>query len=388
MASARNPAGLFGRLVFDLAKAGVNEVQQKLIDAGDVSVIAEILKRPTKKMLDPAGLGSVKLPDYVENIQYDFVPDGSLQPIKELDIGALQGKMLIPAYGDRTYAGGALRGIGDITFSQPVNMQGGNQFMRSAGDGIWASEKDPMTIKGKFAELLKNQDKEDVRLMFTSMAAQSGDFSKMMSNATMGMIEQSKITKKAAKEYDKWVRKGGGKDSPNDPNWPGILSPNARDYVNNNMTGTKRRLLWQQMDKDKYVKVGFPNVGVIRAAITERELLTTPTFATGRAIGTMDGPAREVKPRRGANTTDSRNLIFSPHDTYSHQVAGEYAGALPYDVPGGMVWRDYFASRRASGALPGDDTRSFMMSPYNRQRVDQQMIDEISQYLESLKQLE
>jgi len=57
-------------------------------------------------------------------------------------------------------------------------------------------------------------------------------------------------------------------------------------------------------------------------------------------------------------------------------------------VPGGMVWRDYFASRRASGALPGDDTRSFMMSPYNRQRVDQQMVDEISAYLESLKQSE
>jgi hypothetical protein len=379
---------LFYRLGAELAKAGVTEVQQRLIDAGDVSVLAEIFKRPTKPMLDPAGLGSVKLPDYVENIEYDFAPDGSLQPRKELDIGALQGKMLIPAYGDRTYAGGALRGIGDITFSDPVNMQGGNQFMRSAGGGIWASEVSPMTTKAQFAELLKNQDGEDVRLIYTAMAGQSGDFSKMMSSATMGMVEQSKITKKAAKEYDDWVKKGTGKDAPNDPNWPGILSPDARDYVNNNMTGSKRRLLWQEMDKDKYVKSGFPNVGVIRAAITERELLTAPNFATGRSIGTMDGAAREVKPRKGANTTDPTKLVFAPHDTYSHQVEGEYLGGLPQDVPGGMVWRDYFSSRRASGAKTSGDQRSFMMSPYNRQRVDQQMIDEISQYLESLKQLE
>jgi len=383
-----DPVKIFTRLGALIQSKLPTEVQLKMIEAGDISVLAELFKKPTKEMLDPAGLGSIKLPDYVENIQYDFVPDGSLQPKKELDLGALKGKMLIPAYGDRTYAGGALRGIGNVTFSQPVNMQGGNQFMRSAGEGIWASEKDPMTIKGNFAEFLKNAEEQDVRLMYTSMAGQSGDFSKMMADATMGMIEQSPITKKAAKEYDNWVRKGGTKDSPNDLNWPGILSPNVRDYLENNMTGTKRRLLWQEMDKTKYLKDGFPNIGVIRTAITEPELLTTPTFATGRAIGTMDGPAREVKPRKGANTTNAKNLIFAPHDTYSHQVAGEYQGALPYDVPGEMIWRDYFKSRRASGARPSDDTRSFMMSPYNRQIVDDQMIEEVGAYLEALKQLE
>ena len=48
---------LFYRLGAELAKAGVTEVQQRLIDAGDVSVLAEIFKRPTKPMLDPAGQG-------------------------------------------------------------------------------------------------------------------------------------------------------------------------------------------------------------------------------------------------------------------------------------------------------------------------------------------
>jgi hypothetical protein len=380
-------SNLFKRLAGEIGRIGITQVQRMLIEAGDVSVLGELIKRPTKEMLDPAGLGSVKLPDYVENIEYDFAPQAdALKPAQTIDIGALQGKTLIPAFGDRTYAGGALQGIGDVTFDQPVNMQGGNQFMRLQGEGIWASEKDPMTQKAKFADFLKDSEGEDVRLMYTSMGGQSGDFSMMMADATMGMVEQSKITKKAAKEYDKWVREGGTKDSPNDPNWPGILSPDARDYLKNNMTGTNRRLLWQEMDKNKYQKDGFPNVGTIRAAITEPDLLTTPAFSSGRAIGTIDGPAVEVKPNKNANT--SNQLVYSPHETYSYQAAGDYQGGLDSDVPGEMVFRDFFQDRRAAGIKTSGDQRSFMMSPYTRQKVDQQMVDEISQYLEAMKKSE
>ena len=42
------------------------------------------------------------------------------------------------------------------------------------------------------------------------MAGQAGDFSHHMSDAVMGLIEQSKITKKAAKEFDDWVKSKGG----------------------------------------------------------------------------------------------------------------------------------------------------------------------------------
>ena len=101
---------LFKRLYTVLMDANPSEVQRQMIEAGDISVIRELIKRPTKEVLDPASLGTVKLPDYVENIEYDFVPEaGALQPEQTVDIGALQGLMLVPAYGDRTYAGGAFR---------------------------------------------------------------------------------------------------------------------------------------------------------------------------------------------------------------------------------------------------------------------------------------
>ena len=91
-----DPVKIFTRLGALIQSKLPTEVQLKMIEAGDISVLAELFKKPTKEMLDPAGLGDIKLPDYVENIQYDFVPDGSLQPKKELDLGALKGKMLIP----------------------------------------------------------------------------------------------------------------------------------------------------------------------------------------------------------------------------------------------------------------------------------------------------
>lgn len=370
---------LFKRLYTVLMDANPSEVQRQMIEAGDISVIRELIKRPTKEVLDPAGLGTVKLPDYVENIEYDFLPEAeALQPEQTVDIGALQGLMLVPAYGDRTYAGGALRGIGDVTFDQAVNMQGGNQFMRSQGKGIWASMQDKMQEKADVAKILQDQG-EDVRLMYTSMAGQSGDFSMMMSDATMGMIEQSKITKKAAKKFDDWVKKNKTKDSPQDPDWPGILSPNVRDYLKNNMTGSDRRLLWQEMDKTKYQDDGFPNLGVIRASITEPELLTTPYFSTGRSIGTIQGDSQEIlTPQKG----------FIPHETYTGQVEGDYVGRLADDVPGQLIFRDFFESRRAAGTRPSGDQRAFMMTPYTSQKVDQQMIDEVSQYLEAIKQAE
>ncbi len=150
-------SNIFKRLAGEIGRIGITQVQRMLIEAGDVSVLGELIKRPTKEMLDPAGLGSVKLPDYVENIEYDFAPQAdALKPAQTIDIGALQGKTLIPAFGDRTYAGGALQGIGDVTFDQPVNMQGGNQFMRSQGKGIWASMQDKMQEK---ADVDKNYSK-------------------------------------------------------------------------------------------------------------------------------------------------------------------------------------------------------------------------------------
>jgi hypothetical protein len=322
--------------------------------------IADPPKKPIKKDLDPAEMGATKLPTYVEDIDYKTTDLGVLMPRKEIDIADLQGRTLTPAYGDRTYAGMTLDEIAGVKLDQPVQMQGGNQYMRE-GEGLWASEQQAMETKAKAMS-----EMDDPLMIYTAMSGQSGDFSKMMSDATMGMIEQSKITKKAAKTYDDQIKKTV------DKNWVGILNPKAREYLDK-MPGSDRRLLWQEMDKADYKKLGFPDLGVIRTAITERELLTLPPFATGRSIGALE------------------SFLTSPstHKTYDTEVRGKYKGALPYDVPGQMVFRDFFRmmSERPMGAKgrPPNPQRAFLMTPSIQQKVDQQMVDEISVFNEIMK---
>ena len=321
------------------------------------------LPKPTKVQLDPAGLGGNKLPDFAENIEYTTTDQGMLVPKKEFKLEENIGRTLTPAYGDRTYADKTLTQIQGpdgslITLDQPVNMQGGSDFMRS-GDGVWASEKGAMNTKAKAMG-----EMDDPLMVYTSMAGQAGDASKMMSDATIGMVEQSPITKKAAKAYDEKIK------NMLDPNWPGITSPNVREYLDN-MPMTARRELWQEMDKKIYKDIGFPDLGVIRASITEPDMLTSPSFTTGRSFGALD----------------SVNTSPSTHETYNTKVKGTYQGGLSQPVPGDLVWRDFFGdmAQRKIETGKANPQRAFLMTPSIQQKVDQQMVDEVGAFTEMLK---
>jgi hypothetical protein len=241
-----------------------------------------------KEQLDPQRLSKVKMPAHVSEIEYKATPTGDLEARRAISIEDLQGTTLIPAYGDRTYGGALLEEIGGTRLNQPVNMQGGHDFMRDQRTGLWASEESAMTPKAKFIDKLISSG-EDPRMIYTAMGGQSADFSHHMADATMGLVEQSNITKKAAKEYDDIVKEKL------DPNWPGILSPKARDYLHNNMTGTLRRELWQEMDKGKWQKMGFPHLGIARASITDPNLLTVDPFASGLSITKQQNAALVIR---------------------------------------------------------------------------------------------
>ena len=337
------------------------------------------VQKATKEQLDPGGLSRVKLPDYASEIPFRTKDSGLLEPQTVLDISDLKGSTLVPAYGDRTYGGKMLTHIGDVELTQPVEMQGGHDFMRDLQTGLWASEKNALVPRSNSIDNILEEG-GDPLMVYTAMAGQAGDFSHHMSDAVMGVIEQSKITKKAAKKFDDWVKgKGGAKETPADPNWPGILSPNARDYLNNNMTGTQRRLLWQEMDKKQYLEDGFPYIGAIRAAITDPELVNASPFDAGLSIGRASGGGLLDLDRPGLR----HNLGgVKRHYSYDSQIEGDYLGRLIDSVPASILFRDFFDVRRDAGIKSSGDQRSFMMSPYVRQRVDDQMIDEVSRYLE------
>lgn len=351
---------LFGTLS-NLIKEELVEptIDQFLRSVRGYGALGDLLK-PTKPQLDPAQMGKTKLPTFVEDIPFETTPLGLAVPEKTLKIEELEGRVLTPAYGDRTAADATLKKVGETELETPVKLEGGHGYMRE-GEGLWASQYKEMVKK---ANAMKKMD--DPLMIYTAMAGQAGDFSKMMSETTLQIIKQSDISKKAAKEYDDRIKKEV------DKNWPGILSENVDEYVDN-MAGTKRRELWQRMDADQYRSQGFPDLGVVRTAISDAQLLTVPPYATGRSIG--QPTSLEIRP--------------STHRTYDTEIPGEYIGSLDFDVPGQLIFRDFFERQAAKLALDpkANPQRAFLMTPSISQKVDQQMIDEVNEFQELMFQM-
>ena len=150
------------------------------------------LPAPTKGVLDPAEMGKTKLPTFVEDIPFERTESGLAMPEKKIKIEDLKGRVLTPAYGDRTKADATLTKVDDIELTTPVKLEGGHGYMRE-GEGLWASEYAAMKSKAKAMEKM-----DDPLMIYTAMAGQAGDFSKMMSDTTLLIIKQSDISKKAA----------------------------------------------------------------------------------------------------------------------------------------------------------------------------------------------
>ncbi len=293
------------------------------------------------------------------NVVPKFEDAGRLGDINALDFDELLGKTLTPAYGDRTMAGGVLSGYDEVSFP-PVDMHGGQAFPREAGTGAWASEIGPMNAKARIVKELIDAG-EDPRMIYTTMGAQSGDFSQMMADAMTGQIGGAEISEAAKSAFDDRMVKIIGDQ------WPGINNPKGID----NLPGSTRWAVWQEMDRAKWRDQGFPDVGRTRLAITDRQLLDADPFDTGLSV---------TKPSGILNDPNVQ------HPTYSTQIDGEYLGDTEM-VPGSIVWRDFFNKRRKAHASPASDQRAFMMnSPTITQKVDQQMVDEVHAFLEAQRQ--
>ena len=327
---------------------------------------AGIPKSKTSAFYHPAS--RLKFDRPVEDMQVDVRPMNTLAPAKTIDIADIMGEVAVPAYGDRTITDAMIHGINGEQFLAPTHAQGGVDFMRKLGGTAgWASEPSAMATKAKFVQAIgQKYDKEPI-LTYTAMGAQAGDFSRHMSDAVMQQIRPSMhnmIDPRVVKKYDAFVR------DKIDPKWPGILSPKTQPYIAKDMTGSDRRLLWQELDKKKYRDAGFPSIGSIRLAITDPRLVNVDPFATGLGMSKVDLSAPLVE-----TTPDL-------HSTYRSRMPANYIGGLLDSVPGNLVWRDFFNARRAASTSPASDQRSFMMNPSVNQVVDQQMVDEVSKYLE------
>lgn len=292
---------------------------------------------------------------------------GTLVPENALSIEDMFKRTAIPAYGDRSLAGSKILGVGDIVYDNPIRAYGGGDFMREMNTGAWANAEQQASDIAKTARSVIEAG-GDPSLVYSAMGAQSGDFSDIMAQSIMNLYDPQKMNLDAVSKYDDAVRKII-------PEFRGLLAPDFGNYIMNDLTGTDRWALWQAMDKSMYRDAGLPDVNIARRAMTEPRLMDAVPFDSGFTVS---------RPTGGLLSPDAG---IDQHPSFPVQVEGAYEGGMQ-NVPGPIMWRNFFDARRSSGAAPAGDQRSFLMNA-NRiaQPIDQQMVDEVNLFNEYMRNL-
>ncbi len=342
--------------------------------AGSIGMGGRI-KPPTKTELDPLGYGAVKLDRAVPDI--DVRVTGTNQPNlprKAITIEDLQGKVIMPFYGDKSSNRGLLTGIDETELARSVLLEGGPDFMvgpaAQAENAIWASGKNVVSTLKNRAQQIAEETAKDVVGATITMAPNAVDFTTFMSRALAEQLPSAQITKKAMKSFDVEMKKV-------DKNWPGAGSENLSDYLAS-VSPDIRKSFVRLMDKKPAQEAGFPSVGKTRVAVTEPDLLDVPAGRVGFAMGQIDPSAAALLDPRVA------------HSTYDAQILGQYLGGFKDPIPQGLLFRDaykgmegrtYFNKKLGRDVPFSEATKAYTMkTQLPGQVVDQELVDAIMQY--------
>ncbi len=246
-----------------------------------------------------------------------------------------KGGTLINIGGDRSNLG-RLTHINGQELAWPVDLHAGAKYMQEPNPGaVWANNATHGSALQN--QILKAAEKGPVYGAFTPMGPGSVDSSHNMFDAVMAQIPNSKISKTDAKDFDEMIRGGYHVPVPNskDPEkakkaqakrqrvaeimqeWPGIMNAKQAAEFARNLNGDQRKDIIQFMDQGKYLKAGFPEIGVTRAAITDPALLATPGNMIGHRIVKFD--PNNLAPA-------SKKFV---HSTYTTNTGGQYVGDVP-----------------------------------------------------------
>lgn len=247
-----------------------------------------------------------------------------------------KGGTLINLAGDRSDFG-RLTHIGGKKLDFPVDVHAGPKYSLEPNPGeVWANAPEHA---GKLRDTLTEAEKTGPAIgLYTPMGPQSISSSQHMFEALMAQIKGSGASKADLKAFDDMLRRGehfSAKDESNRKNainymsgdfggknkvgpWPGLSNPKAAAEWAKNLPGHHRAAIVNEMEKARWKKLGFPEVGVTRVALTDPSLMATPQNLMGGRASMLS-----TKNPRGAEP------LFQ-HSTYGSPTYGEYLMDLPY----------------------------------------------------------
>ena len=305
---------------------------------------------------------------------------GGLLDATMLDPSDFKNKRMYFATGDRTTNQDLVQEVNDYLLRNGGQQTyGGPRYMDQVDRGVWASEANPMKAKSN-AWIEANKRNEDYIAAYMPMGERSGDFSKHMSDVYGGMIATGANSARWTRNVGK-IDEAIAKKFPKIKDRPSFSSPAFPEWLSGQKGGVRASLI-KFFDSSQMQKLGVPEVGPARFAITQPELMLSDTASVGYRFGT---------PKRGA-VSERTDL----HPSYNAELAmepGTTSSTLGFDLPWLIGARDSALPKAASFAkekgildlkAKPKDVKSYMGNPNINQLVDDQWIDEASLYKEIL----
>lgn len=398
--SKANPNYLAGGLLAGAALAGAvplvgdvaaqplriagRKVAQRLNQRGPMPttysnpILARKPKPPTKEELDPVGYQKTKMRDYLSNTVVKTKDLKEKAPKIPRTWEEMEGKVVLPFYGDRTSGGLLVQGVDDIKFKKPVRTEAGTDFMRMKANqdqrAIWASDSGIIKrLSDRADETRRDFGGKDVYAMTGSMAPFSNDFATFSGEIFAEMVDPSKITKKAKKAFDEAMKF-------NDPTFVGLDSPKLREWVAK-ASPEKRKTFIRMADSSPMQAAGMPSPAQARYAATDIIQRDLKSGMFGLGVSKID----EVSPILRKDPVGNNPAIMHPHSTYNTQLTGDYFGSLP-PVPQGLIFRDLYdpmANKLTKAGKPFTEAHKTysMTRQLPAQEIRPEVLDGILDYL-------
>ena len=308
-----------------------------------------------------------------KEIQHDIRPTVAEQPKpQKLDYEKLKDNVMIGIAGDPTITGKSVHAVAGQPLQSPSPQHGGPMYGHGK-DHFWASQLGAARKVQNLSKEVGQQYDAPVMGKYIMMGPESINYAQHFADANLSAINPAKMRKSDIEGFNKLIRQGSPASGPRD-SFPGIENPEEA-YLYFSVDPELRKHFNALMQMPTVTeKFRLPSGLDVRHAVTEPELSNLETGVTGFSVGKMrpDIPSTELK--------------LSEHPTYSHDIPGEFMGQTQYPIPYELSFPDTLkAIRENPKQAPFEFGSLKMVGP--RQIIDQQMIDEIKQYEETMKKL-
>ena len=200
----------------------------------------------------------------------------------------------------------------------------------------------------------------------------------LLAEMTAVTIARGGMKKKDMARFDELMRTQVTKDKDFRPveDWPGIDSPDLRDYIVKAPSRVRKKFM-RIMEKAEAQKAGFPSSGKARVATTDEAQIYTPPGMFGGAIAKIDLDADAI--------TDP--LI--PHPTYNTQMSGTNLGGLERDIPQAQFFPRLYKEREGTLVKGKPETEANKSATIRTQvpgqEITPEVVDTISASIEEMK---